>query len=329
MSGFDFIAGHMRIIKSLRESIKNNMASHAYIFCGNRGSGRKLTAAAFARALNCTDSTDGDSCGKCRSCRQFDSGNSPDVFYVKAVKTKSIGVDDIREQIVEKVKTKPYSYDKKIFIVDMADTMTVQAQNALLKTLEEPPAYVVIILIAENLENFLPTVLSRCVVMKFRPIPAAQVRKYLTEKCGIDSHDAVFYSEYCGGSIGEALRLSEDSQFFAMREEAIKCLAVIDSMDTASAMLMAKDMEKYRGYPELFDIMYMFYRDVLCYRLFKSPDRLIQKDKTDEIKIQAESLDENRIARRLEAIMNTKKQIKQNAGFQLSVEVLFMTVKEN
>lgn len=329
MADFNAVAGHERIIKSLRESIKNDMTSHAYIFCGNKGSGRNLTAGAFAKTANCLSPINGNACGKCPSCIQFESGNNPDVFYVKATKTISISVDDIREQIVNEVKIKPYSYKRKIFIIDKADTMTSQAQNALLKTLEEPPKYVLIILIAENTENFLPTVLSRCVMMKFSPISVNLIKNYLINNCAMNENDAAFYAEYSIGSIGEALRLSGDENFYQMRNDIISCLDRLDTMDFVSAMLMAKEMEKYKAYSELFDIMYMFYRDVFCMRLFKDDRYVIQKDKIGLIEKKAKNLNEQTIAKRLDFIMDIKKKIRQNTAFRLSMEVLFMNLKES
>lgn len=329
MADFNAVAGHERIIKSLRESIKNDMTSHAYIFCGNKGSGRNLTAGAFAKTANCLSPINGNACGKCPSCIQFESGNNPDVFYVKATKTISISVDDIREQIVNEVKIKPYSYKRKIFIIDKADTMTSQAQNALLKTLEEPPKYVLIILIAENTENFLPTVLSRCVMMKFSPISVNLIKNYLINNCAMNENDAAFYAEYSIGSIGEALRLSGDENFYQMRNDIISCLDRLDTMDFVSAMFMAKEMEKYKAYSELFDIMYMFYRDVFCMRLFKDDRYVIQKDKIGLIEKKAKNLNEQTIAQRLDFIMDIKKKIRQNTAFRLSMEVLFMNLKES
>lgn len=329
MADFNAVAGHERIIKSLRESIKNDMTSHAYIFCGNKGSGRNLTAGAFAKTANCLSPINGNACGKCPSCIQFESGNNPDVFYVKATKTISISVDDIREQIVNEVKIKPYSYKRKIFIIDKADTMTSQAQNALLKTLEEPPKYVLIILISENTENFLPTVLSRCVMMKFSPISVNLIKNYLINNCAMNEDDAAFYAEYSVGSIGEALRLSGDENFYQMRNDIISCLDRLDTMDFVSAMLMAKEMEKYKAYSELFDIMYMFYRDVFCMRLFKDDRYVIQKDKIGLIEKKAKNLNEQTIAKRLDFIMDIKKKIRQNTAFRLSMEVLFMNLKES
>src|SRR5699024_725727 len=117
-------------------------------------------------------------CGHCRSCSAFDSGNHPDIVYVRPTK-KTLGVDDVREQILENVSLKQYRYRYKIYIVEQADTMTVQAQNALLKTLEEPPAYAVFLLLAENQTAFLPTILSRTVTLHIRPLPDTMVADYL------------------------------------------------------------------------------------------------------------------------------------------------------
>ncbi len=327
MPDFSCIVGHYNIVRSLKESIINDTVSHAYIFCGAEGIGKKIMSNCFAKSVNCLNVSEGDSCGKCRSCVQTESGNNPDVFYVKPVKTKSLGVDDIREQIIEKVKIKPYSYKHKIFIVDNADNMTVQAQNAILKTLEEPPEYVIIILIAENIESFIPTVLSRCVVIKFRALPSNLIKEYMIFKHGMSESEAMFYAEYCKGSIGEALRISNDEGFYQMREDTINCMTKIDSLNVAEAMLMVKDIEKYKS--ATLDIMYMFYRDVLFYRFFGDEKRVIQKDKINDIKEQALNTDIKTIAKRLTSIENAKKEQRSNANFQLSMEVLFINMKES
>ena len=145
----------------------------------------------------------------------------------------------------------------------------------------------------------------------------------------MNEDDAVFYSEYSTGSIGEAIRLSEDENFYQMRNDIISCLDKLDSTDFLSAMFMAKETEKYKTYTELFDIMYMFYRDVFCMRLFKDSRYVIQKDKLSIIEKKASSLNEQTIAKRLDFIMDIKKKIRQNTAFQLSMEVLFMNLKES
>jgi DNA polymerase III delta prime subunit len=142
--------------------------SHAQILVGEAESVRAL-AHTLAKGINCLDSKGPDNnepCGRCLSCRVFETGNHPDTFYVTKTKQNSIGVDDIREQIIEPMSTKPYSYNYKVFIIDKAETLTPAAQSALLKTIEEPAPYGFFLFLAPQVHSFLPTVLSRCYVRK-------------------------------------------------------------------------------------------------------------------------------------------------------------------
>ncbi|MCL2224089.1 MAG: hypothetical protein FWB96_03865 [Defluviitaleaceae bacterium] len=144
--------------------------SHAYIFVGENKTAVRNHALAIAKGLNCERE---NACGNCLSCRVFDSGNHPDTVYVKGTKQSGIGVDDVREQVIMPMAVKPFKYKHKIFIIESADTLTPAAQNALLKTIEEPAPYGVFLFLANNTFNFLPTVLSRCVVKKITGEDAA------------------------------------------------------------------------------------------------------------------------------------------------------------
>ena len=153
MSGFKDVVGHKNIIQYIGNAVNSGMVSHAYILNGEKGSGKKLLANLFAMSLQCHDrEADGDACGKCQSCKQAISGNQPDIIRVTHEKPSSISVDEIREQVNNDIVIKPYSSRYKVYIIADADMMTVQAQNALLKTIEEPPEYAVILLLTENAE---------------------------------------------------------------------------------------------------------------------------------------------------------------------------------
>ena len=162
MLGFNDILGHEQIKEHFRNAVQTGKVSHAYILSGEAGMGRKSLANAFALSLLCEKGME-EPCMQCHACKQVLSGNHPDLIYVTHEKPASIGVDDIREQINDTIQVRPYSSYYKIYIVDEAEKMTVQAQNALLKTIEEPPAYAVILLLTTNQDAFLPTILSRCV----------------------------------------------------------------------------------------------------------------------------------------------------------------------
>ena len=157
MANFKDIIGQDNIKKHLQEGITKGKISHAYIINGETGSGRRLITSALTKSLLCENRTpEGDACGVCKSCMQVDSGNHPDVRFITHEKP-TIGVDDIREQLINDITIKPYSSDHKIYIIPDADKMTEAAQNALLKTIEEPPEYAMIVLLTGNHENLLQT----------------------------------------------------------------------------------------------------------------------------------------------------------------------------
>ena len=145
-------------------SVLQNAVGHAHILEGD-ACARLAIGRAFAKGLNCLEGS-GDACGQCISCRVFESGNHPDIFYVKGTKATGIGVDDVREQIVHAMATQPFMYKYKVFIVDKAETLTPAAQNALLKTIEEPAPYGVFLFLAAHVHTLLPTLLSRCALVK-------------------------------------------------------------------------------------------------------------------------------------------------------------------
>ena len=162
MTGFKDVVGRKDLVSYIQKAVTQKQISHAYILNGERGSGKKMFAQLFAMTLQC-ERGGAEPCNECHSCRQALSGNHPDIIRVVHEKTNTISVEEVRVQINNDIMIRPYNGKYKIYIVPDADMMTVQAQNALLKTIEEPPEYAVIFLLTENAESLLPTILSRCV----------------------------------------------------------------------------------------------------------------------------------------------------------------------
>ena len=228
MYTFEEIRGNAPLVEQLKTAASSGKSSHAYLFLGGAGAGKKLIANTFAKALQC-EGEGNRPCGNCHSCQSFDHGNHPDIIYVRGEK-KNIVVDEIREQILETVDLKPYHYAKKIYIIEKADTMNVQAQNAILKTLEEPPAHAVFLLLAERAEAFLPTILSRVVAMKIRPLSEGTVAEYLMQKTELSEEESYILAAYAQGRIGQALELKEDEAFREMRQDILGKLEALPSM---------------------------------------------------------------------------------------------------
>ena len=331
MSGFKDVVGHKNIIRYIQSAVQADAVSHAYILNGERGSGKKLLANLFAMSLQCEDrDDDGDACGKCRSCKQALSGNHPDIIRVTHEKPNTISVDDIREQVNNDIVIKPYSSKYKIYIIPEADLMTVQAQNALLKTIEEPPEYAVIMLLTENAETLLPTIRSRCVMMKLRNIKDQLVKKYLMEQMEIPDYKADVCVAFAQGNMGKAIMLATSDHFNEIKEEAVHLLKNIDEMDVSELMEAVKKCMTYKlEINDYLDIIAIWYRDVLIYKATKSVDRVVFSDQLRYIRERASKSSYEGIENILDGIEKAKSRIKANVNFELTMELLLLTIKEN
>ena len=263
----------------------------------------------------------------CKSCHAFNHGNHPDVIYFQPLKNgKTYTIEDVREQLLETVDLKPFQYEKKIYIIEKADTLNIQSQNALLKTLEEPPAHAVFLLLAERAETFLPTILSRVVVMKIRPLSAETIADYLMQ-AGHLAEESHILSAYAQGRIGQALELVEDEGFREMRQDILGKLEALPSMSEGDAYLLAKDLEGYKNDLRFLDIMELWYRDLLTAKSLREEGYLIQRDKKDAI-FRAAKEPAALLAKKAAAVRTARMRLAQNANFRLTMEVMLMDLKE-
>jgi DNA polymerase-3 subunit delta' len=329
MYTFDEIIGHDEIIKHLQSAIKTNKISHAYIIDGEKGIGKKLIANTYAKTLQC-EKKGMSPCDDCTSCRTFNSLNNPDVIYVEQTKKTGIGVDDIREQINQDINIKPYQYPYKIYIVDNADTMTEQAQNALLKTIEEPPSYAIILLLSNNINKFLITIMSRCVVLKLKPIMPDKVMHYVTENLGISDYRNELITSFSQGIIGKAKALASSTEFFDMRESMISIVDGIIKGDEYELLAISQKFEDYKDeIQDFLDLLMTWFRDLLIVKKINIEKYVINRDKYRTLLKQAQVLSYNRISIMIENINKAKNLLKQNANFRLVIEMMILQTKEN
>lgn len=344
------VLGQKHIEKHFENAIKMGKISHAYIISGEEGTGKMRLAVQFAKALQCVENnkdfyaennlqfdfgeedTDkvapGRACGECRSCKQTESKNQPDIKYVTYEKT-GIGVDEIREQINDDIDIKPYSSRYKIYIVADSEKMTVQAQNALLKTIEEPPEYAVIILLTTNADMFLPTILSRCVLLNIRPVKEETIKNQLMSEYGVSNYEANMAAVFSGGNPGKAIKLATSEEFKELKKNIVGMLMSLErgGMDIINSHIKEAATFK-KQIDDYFSLMRSWFRDVLLYKVTKNIDSLIFQDDYRLIKEMSEKLEYLDINIILKAMDYAENRIKSNVNFDVTMEVLFLTIKE-
>lgn len=329
MAGFRDILGHKQEIAHLERAIESGKVSHAYIFTGEKGTGKHRLASAFAETLQCED-TQNRPCGKCHSCRQAQSGNHPDIIYVSHEKPSSIGVEDIRSQLAGDIQIRPYNGNYKIYIIPDAEKMTVQAQNAILKTIEEPPEYAVIILLTANEQALLETIRSRCVILNLKPVPDEVVRKYLMEQIQVPDYQADICVAFAQGNIGKAVRLASSEDFSLIKSSAMKLIRNLGNMEISELIEYVKEVQEYKvSIQDYLDILALWYRDMVYYKATKDIDGIVFRDELKAIRDTVKVCSYEGVEEVMKAIENAKTRLSANVNFDLTMELLFLVMKEN
>lgn len=328
MNNFNNIIGHEYLIKNIKNSIRTNKISHAYIIDGEKGIGKKLLVNAFAKTLQCKDAGD-EPCNLCDSCKSFDIFNHPDIKYIRPTKKASLGVDDIREQLNMDIYVKPYHYPYKIYIIEEGDLLTEQAQNALLKTIEEPPRYAIIFIIVNNSSKLLETVLSRCVLLSLKNIGEDKIVKYLMEEENISHAEARVYASISKGNIGKAKTFLNSTEFGDIRNDIIDAVDFIIKEDDMGMMEVAKKINEYKEKAEMtLELLVTWLKDLMLLKKINDENYIINKDKYEILLNQAQELSYNRIDDLLNTIQEIQSNFKVNVNYQLSMEILFFGSKK-
>lgn len=329
MAGFKDIIGQEQIKEHLQNALETGKVSHAYIINGEKSSGKEFIAKIFAMALQCEQGGT-EPCNECRSCKQTLSKNQPDIIYVSHEKPNTISVDDIRAQINNDVAIKPYSSKYKVYIINEAEKMTPQAQNAILKTLEEPPAYAVILLLVSNVNTLLPTILSRCVVLNMKPVRDALVKKYLMEELQIPDYKAEVCVAFARGNVGKAKLLASSEEFENVKAEALSLLKYIKDMEIQEIVAAIKKINEYKlEINDYMDIMSIWYRDVLLFKATNDVNHMVFKEEIQTIRKVAARSSYEGIERVIKALDTAKKRLDANVNFDLVMELLLLEVQEN
>ena len=285
---FETILGNRKVKQMLQSSIEKNIVSHSYMFIGLEGIGKKMIAKEFAKKNLCLNQITDNQC-ICKSCIEFDTNNNPD-FLIVEPDGNSIKIEQIRN-LQKLIQEKPIISNKKVYIIDNADLMTKEAQNCLLKTLEEPPEYAIIILIGSNENLFLPTIKSRCMILHFDKISNEEIKRYLKDNLGINQINEEMLDMF-QGSIGKAMNLKDKQEEYESIYGFINNLGKIDVIDLYK---YAKPLYKFKE--EIFEVL--DYINIL----------LLKKAKQQYI-----------YAECIEIVEDTKKRLKQNGNYDMCID---------
>ena len=327
MFSFSEIVGHEQIKEHMQAAIRDKKPFHAYLFQGEEGVGKEALARTFAAGLQCQSESADKPCKECVSCRQMESGNQPDVIWVTREKA-SLGVDEIREQLCNTMDIKPFSSPYKIYLVPEAEKMTEAAQNALLKTIEEPPEYGIVILMTSNISALLPTIQSRCLTMEFRPLSTAVVESYVKEHCQGPDYQARASAAFAQGNLGKAMRYAKSEDFIERKDHIISLLRHVEQMDLSEMLAVIKDLgtrkDEVRDY---IDLMVLWYRDVLLFKATKDINQLLFQDEASYISREASHRSYEKIEEILQAFEKAKVRLRANVNFDITMELMLLTLK--
>ncbi len=292
---FGHIIGNEKIKEELLNSINIGNISHSYLFLGTGGIGKKLIAKEFAKRILCTSNN--NNCTGCKSCIEFDTENNPD-FLIIEPDGNSIKIEQIRE-FQRKVSEKPVISQRKVYIINDSDKMTVEAQNCLLKTLEEPPEFVTIILIGTNENNFLSTIKSRCMILHFEKIKEDEILKYLETNYNVKINSKIMIDAF-QGSIGKAIEIKDKQEQYEKIENLIYGLEKMDIVDFVN-----KADFIYSNKDDKIDIL--DYMEVILIDISKKIDKYAQT---------------------IEIIEQTKKKLQVNANYDMSIDDMLFKIWE-
>lgn len=312
-------------IEHLKEAAKKGKLAHAYIISGEEGMGKKTFAAYMAAAFLCQGGIENGPCMQCPSCVKVDTHNHPDVIWVEHEKPTVLSVDEIRQQIIDTVDIAPYYGPYKIYIIKDANLLNNSGQNALLKTLEEPPVYALFLLLTDNADAFLDTIKSRCIKLEMDFISKAIIEKVLEEEA--EPNIAQENAALCRGNLGLAKKLTFDEDMAEIKKDSIKLLKTMTNMDALEIYNFCKDMDRERG-NGILRFMQMWFRDVIFVKEAKGFAQLYFEKEKAVLERQAKNVSLEGLNKIFAAIDDAKSRIAGAVKVEAAMEVVILKARE-
>lgn len=318
--GLGDVLGQEMAVKQLQGAVINKRISHAYLFAGPPGVGKFLAAKEMAKVLNCENQQLGDACELCPSCQKNNSNSHPQVHYI-APSGSTIKINQIRE-LQEKIKYKAFDGFYQIVVIEQADAITQQGANSILKTLEEPPPETVFILITNQAIGMMPTILSRCQLIRFTGL-ASQVLEQILLKRQVGSSQAKMAGALAKGNAALAIELCENEDLNYWRELAIEVADMLHAKNILQVLNKLDDIV-YPKLPvvKLLDLLLLWYRDIIIWQETENRELLLNEDKLYLIKGDDNPIPQ--ILDMIEQITRCKQEIESNTNEKAALESLLV-----
>ncbi len=326
---FQDIIGQKEIKKHLQKAITGGKVSHAYIINGEKGMGKHMLAEAFVQTLFCEEKGE-DACEKCAECGRIRRKNHPDVIYILPEEgKKNIGVEYLKEALVSDVYIRPYAREMKVYIIPDADLLNTSCQNAILKTIEEPPDYVRLLLLTENSKRLLPTIRSRCIELDLLPVmdEDEKIKALLMNEYELPEYVVSTILQFASGNIGRALTLAGNDGFRDTLDEVFSLASHLEGMKSYEVYdrvseIKNKATQENLDLKEYLDLLLLWYRDVLLYKATKKPDGLYFAQRLREIMRQSEVYSYEQLYSFVKGIESTKDLLHANISSDLALSLL-------
>ncbi len=321
---FSEVIGHEKEIAYFKHLIQEQKLPHALMLEGREGVGKSTIGHQLAMSILC-DAVSGDACGVCRNCLKMNHDNHPDFLMIEPDGTQIKNAQI--EKFQEFIHIKPYDGHYKVIVIKEADKMNASSQNRILKTLEEPPTYIIVILLTTNSDTLLPTVLSRCQIIKLNGIHESLILNYIKEH--YQTSDEVI-AKLADGSIGRAIEYISSDHFKQIQDHTEVILSSINAKEKAKLLeqLSYLSAEK-ENIQKILDYMILWYRDIMLFKQAKAKHLLIHSGSLDFIKKLSRNLSLRKIIQNIEVIESTKKKLKQHGHFDLTIEVMLIKLLED
>ncbi len=324
------LLGQKHLQDALREAARRESLHHAYLFAGPAGMGKQEAALWLARLANCEAEQELRPCGECHQCRLIAAGNHPDIAWVTPSEKSKKGqiLIEQAQEVRTAISRRPVLGRRKVTVLAPADELTLEAVNCLLKTLEEPPDYATLVLLASDTANVIPTVLSRCQVVRFKPVPFEDITRFLADQ-GADPATAERLAMLSGGRPGEALRLLRDPEALAKRERALDWLEAVADAPFVEALrlagLLRSGAEGESGdVPDTLHWAGAWFRDILALQAGAGWEAVVNRDRMDALDRAARRYPLPQTQAALDAIVRARRYLAGNASAPFVSENLVM-----